>query len=94
MLQDILEQTKRRTVEFVEPAHDKKAECNFYWAAWGALNGSVRNRLLKNWRSLMTDIFGKNFAAHDVGLYITVDEVDPELDEMIELAAVYQAVHS
>lgn len=24
MLQDILEQTKRRTVEFVEPAHDKK----------------------------------------------------------------------
>lgn len=26
----------------------------------------------------------------DIGLLITVDEIDPDLDEMVELSAVYQ----
>ena len=88
MLQDILEQTKRRTVEFVEPAHDKKLSA----ISIGQLGGIEWERQeppTQNWRSLMTDIL-EELAAHDVGLYITVDEVDSELDEMIELAAVYQ----
>ena len=81
MLQDILEQTKRRTVEFVEPAHDKKLSA----ISIGQLGGIEWERQeppTQNWRSLMTDIL-EELAAHDVGLYITVDEVDPELDEMI-----------
>lgn len=41
------------------------------------------------WRSRMTDLLEQLDAIH-VGLLITVDEVDPRLDEMIQLAAIYQ----
>ncbi|MFC5369397.1 AAA family ATPase [Arcanobacterium bovis] len=44
---------------------------------------------LSNWRSRMTQLLDalEQFSS---GLLITVDEIDPTLDEMIELAAVYQ----
>ncbi|MEC4272107.1 ATP-binding protein [Adlercreutzia sp. R25] len=42
-----------------------------------------------NWRSRMTDVLDA-LSEHDLGLLITVDEVDPSLDEMIQLASVYQ----
>lgn len=42
-----------------------------------------------NWRSRMEDVLDA-LEAHDTGLLITVDEVDVSLDEMVQLAAVYQ----
>ncbi len=42
-----------------------------------------------NWRYRMTDLV-EQLGESGTGLLITVDEVDPQLDEMVELAAVYQ----
>jgi hypothetical protein len=42
-----------------------------------------------NWRSRMSDALDA-LAQHNTGLLITVDEVDATLDEMIQLAAIYQ----
>ncbi len=42
-----------------------------------------------NWRTRMNRLLDK-LNAQGVGLLITVDEVNPELDEMIQLASVYQ----
>ena len=42
-----------------------------------------------NWRYRMADILDR-LAETETGLLITVDEIDPDLDEMIRLAAVYQ----
>jgi hypothetical protein len=42
-----------------------------------------------NWRSRMEDILDA-LETHNTGLLITVDEVDATLDEMIQLAAIYQ----
>lgn len=48
-----------------------------------------RNQPADNWRSRMEDLLVQ-LEACGAGLLITVDEVDVELDEMIQLAAVYQ----
>ncbi|MEC4175142.1 ATP-binding protein [Adlercreutzia sp. R7] len=42
-----------------------------------------------NWRSRMDDIFDQ-LSPQGIGVLFTVDEVDPTLDEMVHLAAVYQ----
>lgn len=42
-----------------------------------------------NWRTRMNRLLDK-LAHHDVGLLITVDEVNPDPDEMVQLASVYQ----
>lgn len=42
-----------------------------------------------NWRSRMEDMLDV-LESHDAGLLITVDELDPTLDEMVQLAAIYQ----
>lgn len=44
---------------------------------------------VSNWRFRMESLLDQ-LACVDAGLLITVDEVDPSLDEMIRLAAVYQ----
>ena len=42
-----------------------------------------------NWRTQISKVIDF-LAEHDTGLLITVDEVTPRLDEMVEIAAVYQ----
>lgn len=42
-----------------------------------------------NWRSRIDDILDQ-LSPHNIGVLITVDEVDPTLDEMVQLAAFYQ----
>ncbi len=49
----------------------------------------VSEKPKSNWRSRMTTILDE-LGANDTGLLITVDEVDPELDELEELVTVYQ----
>lgn len=47
------------------------------------------NHEVSTWRYRMSDLIDR-LNDVDVGLLITVDEVDPTLDEMIQLAAIYQ----
>lgn len=42
-----------------------------------------------NWRSRMDDIFDR-LSEQGIGVLLTVDEVDPALNEMVQLAAFYQ----
>lgn len=42
-----------------------------------------------NWRSRISNLLDE-LAEHDAGLLLVIDEVDPDLDEMVQLAAVYQ----
>lgn len=44
---------------------------------------------LSNWRSNMSNLLDE-LAAQNIGLLITVDEVQPKLPEMVRLAAIYQ----
>lgn len=50
---------------------------------------AVPEKAKSNWRSRMMDVLDA-LERNDTGLLITVDEVDPELDELEELVTVYQ----
>lgn len=58
-------------------------------AALGGIQLSHNKEPRQNWRWRMADLLDA-LAESDTGLLITVDEIDPTLDEMVELAAVYQ----
>lgn len=51
------------------------------------LGGKVERK--SNWRSRMEDVLSQ-LDGTNTGLLITIDEVDPDLDEMVHLASVYQ----
>lgn len=55
----------------------------------GALSFQNADTPKSNWRSRVTEVL-EQLSATDTGLLITVDEIDPSLNEMVELAAVYQ----
>ena len=48
-----------------------------------------KSTVADNWRSRMEDLLDA-LDSMSTGVLITVDEIDPNLDEMVELAAVYQ----
>ena len=90
MLEDIIQRTKEAASEFVE------AEGGLRLKGLGIgiaqlvdieFERQVPEKL--NWRSQMNGIF-KQLDRYDVGLLITVDEVVGDLDEMVQLARVYQ----
>lgn len=58
-------------------------------APLGAIGFERNDAPRSNWRYRMTELVEQLDEA-GTGLLITVDEVDPALDEMVELAAVYQ----
>lgn len=58
-------------------------------AAIGGLSFHAPSQEPSNWRSRMEDILDQ-LEQLDCGLLITVDEIDPSLPDMIELAIVYQ----
>lgn len=55
----------------------------------GGVSFQQNKELQTNWRYRMTDLLDK-LAEHQVGLLVSVDELDPNLDEVVELVAVYQ----
>lgn len=87
MLEDIYEQTVRKTAHLVgESAPRLKALSvgQLFGVEWeNAADGKL------NWRSRMTAIL-EALAEHETGLLITVDELDPTLDEVVQLAVIYQ----
>ena len=88
MLEDIEIQTRRKCIHLLE------SESGARLASVGVpqileVGFEQPATAPSNWRSRMTDML-EQLEAHDAGLLITVDEIDPALDEMILLAATYQ----
>lgn len=88
MLQDILEQVYRKGSEHLD-GPDGKRLSGVTLGQVVAVEWENQPAPSRNWRSLMTDVLQK-LNGKGIGLLITVDEVDPSLDEMIQLASVYQ----
>ncbi len=88
MLEDIYEQTIRKTKHLIETkksAHIKLISIGDIFE----IELERDKQVSLNWRSRMTDILD-SLAELETGLLITVDEVDPELDEIVQLATIYQ----
>ena len=58
-------------------------------AGLGGITMSDPNVEKTNWRSRVAKVLDK-LSETETGLFLTVDEIDPELPELVELVAVYQ----
>ncbi len=58
-------------------------------AGLGGISFSDSDKAKSNWRSRISSVLDA-LAQHETGLMITVDEINPGLDELIELVATYQ----
>ncbi len=88
MLDDILERARDAAAQFV----DEGSSVRLTGVSAGQLVGLEweRGRTEEgNWRSRMVRLLDV-LAERDIGLLITVDEVNPDIDEMVQLASVYQ----
>ena len=88
MLEDILIQVRRAA------SHLVKTDTGVRVSGFGigdliSIDLSYEDQIEGNWRSRMSDVLDA-LAEHDVGLLLTVDEVQPSLDELVQLAATYQ----
>ena len=88
MLEDIYEQTVRKSSHLIDDLSSPRLKALSLGQIVGAeWDNPMPERL--NWRSRMTRILDA-LDEHNVGLLITVDEIDPALDELTQLAVVYQ----
>lgn len=87
MLDDILISARRAAAHLLDDSEKARLSGlsigQFIGAEWEASSRPT------NWRNEMTELLDQ-LESEDVGLLILVDEVQPKLSEMIELAAVYQ----
>lgn len=88
MLEDIELDVRRQAAHLINPS-PQHALSGIEVAHIGALSFDNRAAQPSNWRSRMNDVLDQ-LEEQGIGLLITVDEINPLLDEMIELAAVYQ----
>lgn len=88
MLEDILERANEAAAHLVaEGSRARLTGVNLSQLV--GLEWTYEPESAGNWRTRMNRLITK-LNLQDVGLLITVDEVNPELDEMIQLASVYQ----
>lgn len=88
MLEDIYEQTLRAAEQFTDNAqHPKLTGVSI--AQLVSVSWEPARQVSGNWRTRMNAILDQ-LAQLNIGLLITVDEVQVDLDEMIQLAATYQ----
>lgn len=87
MLQDIIERTKEAASHLLS----SEASTKISGIGIGQFNVDFERTQpsMGNWRTQMNAIF-QELEKTNTGLLITVDEVQPNLDEMVILAAVYQ----
>ena len=88
LLEDVLQQAVNATSKYAETAKGRHLTGISIGSAFSLEWNDNRNDK-PNWRSRMNAILDQ-LATWDMGLLITVDEVVPNLDEMIKLASVYQ----
>ena len=87
MLEDLYEQVLRKARGFIKTHEGVRltslgiGPVSAGWERGGRQAG--------NWRTRMSDVLD-DLGDRDVGLLMTIDEVDASLDEMIALASVYQ----
>lgn len=88
MLEDIAQQAYEAAADLVDPSEHARLRSVTIGSVVGVEwdNPEVP---AGNWRTRMSRLL-KALNAQDIGLVITVDEVQPNLDEMIQLASVYQ----
>lgn len=88
MLEDIIERATEAGDAFVEREADARVKgvtvAQIFGVEW-----EYRKPQAGNWRTRMNRLLDA-LSEHDIGLLITVDEVRPDLPEMIQLASVYQ----
>lgn len=87
MLDEIELGAKRQAAHLIDPS--KSFEITGLGIAPLGSVGISRTHEASTWRYRMSDLIDQLNDA-GTGLLITVDEVDPTLDEMIQLAAIYQ----
>lgn len=88
MLDDIVERTLDAASEFIDTAAHAQVKA----LSFGQLVGVEWDNPTSapgNWRTRMTRLLDA-LGEQGIGLLITVDEVRPDLDEMVHLATVYQ----
>lgn len=88
MLEDIKEQSRRKASPLLKVEGGRRLS-GVGVGQLISLEWDNAEQPVGNWRSQMTDLV-EGLNEQGVGLVITVDEIDPGLDEMVQLAAVYQ----
>lgn len=88
MLRDIEERASAAASEFVE-IPDKSHLTGIQVGQFIGIEWEREHASAGNWRTRMTNLL-EVLADHDVGLLIVVDEVRADLDEMVQLASIYQ----
>lgn len=77
MLQDVLEQTRRKAREFLDE-RDQKHITGLTVGQLFGVEWSEDAPPSQNWRSAMTDLL-EVLNSKGIGLYVTIDEIDPAL---------------
>ena len=88
MLDDILQHVLKAAANLIDTNEATRLKAISFGQLLG-LEWEHEGGVEPNWRIRMTTMLEK-LAEHDVGLLITVDEVQPSLNEMVLLASVYQ----
>lgn len=88
MLEDIYQQVLKAASHLIDE-HQSRRLTGLTIADLVGLEWDNSNNYEPNWRTKMSSALDA-LAQKDVGLLITVDEINPGLDEMIQLAAMYQ----
>lgn len=87
MLEDIYEQSVRTSEHLVPTSAFRRLSS----VSVGPVSAGWENNKspVGNWRTRMSDLLDQ-LATHDTGLLVTIDEVQDGLDELVQLAAIYQ----
>lgn len=88
MLEDIIERATEAADKYVEKQHRARITSVSVGSLFGA-SWEFRDPSSGNWRTRMNKLLD-TLAGQSIGLLITVDEIDPTLDELIDFAATYQ----
>ncbi len=88
VLEDIIERASEAADSFVERESSRRLTSISVPTLFGA-SWEYRKPESGNWRTRMNRLLD-TLAQHDIGLLITIDEIDPHLEELIDFAATYQ----
>jgi len=88
MLEDIFQRSAEAASEFIDSSAHKRLRA-LSVSGVGSVEWETDATPQKNWRGKMTKLLDE-LAQKDLGLLITVDEIDPTLTEVAELISTYQ----